>query len=141
MFFFPLQRALLEDRGAPRIPLRPPRARLELGVPIEAGMAPAVSPGQGLREVTTLAQRAAGLLKRPGHACDLQPQPQKMLVGPSAWLPKAKGTPVSPEQGGHRAHLPRAVPCHLPQTVPLSVTAGPMMVTRRPRRKGAQALL
>lgn len=65
MFFFPLQRALLEDRGAPRIPLRPPPARLELGAAHQEGMAPAVHPEQGLGEVTLsiLAQRAAGLLQ------------------------------------------------------------------------------
>lgn len=128
MFFFPLQRALLEDRGAPRIPPRPPTARQSQGCLRALGVTTCgVWPVQGLGEVpmSILGRWASGPatsgldFRRPWSA-----------VPPWRSRRRAPGCSTLEPVG------PEGVPGCLPQ-VPLSGTAAPTMVVEVSCYKGA----
>lgn len=130
MFFFPLQRALLEDRGAPRIPLRPPAARLEPGAAHGGGHGPRSgphtgSPGGDLIQPGTAGSRAAPGAQDMPVTSSPKPRDAPLPLEPAclaghSHLPRARRSPTPPAGWGAQ-RKPRC----LPQTVPLSVTTGP----------------
>ena len=106
MFFFPLQRALLEDRGTPRIPLGPPPAG-------EGGPSGGPDPSQG-RGVpckgsgeVTYPSWDSGQQGCPGHAhtCtltsgDAQLRPPSWGCSPSGPESRVAPEPTCPAWGG-----------------------------------------
>lgn len=106
MFFFPLQRALLEDRGTPRIPLGPPPAGE--GSP-SGGPDPSQGRGvpcKGSGEVT-YPSWDSGQRGCPGHAhtCtltsgDAQLLPPSWGCSPSGPESRVAPEPTCPARGG-----------------------------------------
>lgn len=153
MFFFPLQRALLEDRGTPRIPLGPPPAGE--GSP-SGGPDPSQGRGvpcKGSGEVT-YPSWDSGQRGCPGHAhtCtltsgDAQLLPPSwgcsLLVPRAGWLlspPARLGAGASSGEGGSYHRLPVG-PVEVTEVLALKGCEHPLTHGASPQGHGHRGLL